>query len=451
MRLLARVVPVFLLLGLLPASSALAQQWKWDFGINAGYALYSSVLGEDETGQADDTPFAEVGWENGFLFGTQLGYWFGPKLGLRANLRYADRPLSGSDAPETSQDFITSTNLWGATLDLLYRFTTPREEYLGMEVHPYFALGLGGKWINPAEDQFECSFGGETDSCGPFVTPGNRAWALQEDASIAGLIGLGADWRISRSFALRTEISDQIYKPQINRATIPASGNVWTLQSDENESKTVHEIAFQLGLQFLFGIAAPPAPVAVAPPPPPPVAPPPPPPPPREESITVCIVDPTAPGGIRMETATLVESRDTFLMVAGTRRPIRDAVGNVMVASNADWFVRGQPLVMTVGTERVEFATIGTSRVIDAQDIAFLGTVNGVPVYADRDEVQDVIEELNELNRARAGTDLGKLLEENRDLRQDLEDVKVVYVPLYSTGCVFQGVQRQERVIKGGK
>jgi hypothetical protein len=27
----------------------------------------------------------------------------------------------------------------------------------------------------------------------------------------------------------------------------------------------------------------------------------------------------------------------------------------------------------------------------------------------------------------------------------------VLYVPLYSTGCVFQGVQRQEEVRKGGK
>ena len=74
-----------------------------------------------------------------------------------------------------------------------------------------------------------------------------------------------------------------------------------------------------------------------------------------------------------------------------------------------------------------------------------------MPVYADRAEVQDVIEELDELNAANRGTDLGKILEEHKDLREDLNDVNVVYVPLYSTGCVFQGVQRQEEVRKGGK
>ena len=135
----------------------------------------------------------------------------------------------------------------------------------------------------------------------------------------------------------------------------------------------------------------------------------------------------------------------------GSDRPFRESIGNVMVASNADWYVRGQPLTMTVGTQKVEFATYGTARTVEASDLAFLGTVNGVPVYADKDEVNDVIEELNELNKAQRGTDLGKLLEEHKDLREDLEDVKVVYVPLYASGCVFQGVQRQEEVRKGGK
>ena len=49
------------------------------------------------------------------------------------------------------------------------------------------------------------------------------------------------------------------------------------------------------------------------------------------------------------------------------------------------------------------------------------------------------------------GTDLGQILEENRELQDEIDDVSVVYVPLYATGCVFQGVQRQEEVRKGGK
>ena len=37
---------------------------------------------------------------------------------------------------------------------------------------------------------------------------------------------------------------------------------------------------------------------------------------------------------------------------------------------------------------------------------------------------------------------------ENKELRNALADVKVLYVPLQSTGCVFQALQMQEQVRK---
>jgi hypothetical protein len=206
----------------------------------------------------------------------------------------------------------------------------------------------------------------------------------------------------------------------------------------------------QVGLSFLFGVARP-VEVAIAPPPPP--APEPAPPPAPEvtrEAISVCVVDPTAPGGIRMQSATLVASRDTMIMVDGTDRPLSTAIGTVSVASNADWYVRGEPLTITIGNRRAEFATYGSARIVEASDLAFLGTVNGIPVYADRNDVADVIDELDELNRTNP-KDLGQILEENRELRDEIDDVKVLYVPMHATGCVFQAVQRQEDVRKGGK
>jgi hypothetical protein len=301
--------------------------------------------------------------------------------------------------------------------------------------------------MNPAGDNETCTDTdeGETFNCASFDVGGQR-YALAESNNFMGLVGLGADWRFSRSFALRTEIGDRIWDARVH--PLVGATNA-TAAGDTDVSDDIHELYLQAGLTFLFGVARPPV-VAVAPAPEPAPAPTPVP-EVRRESISVCVIDPTAPGGIRMQTATLIEGRDTVITVGGTDRPFRESVGNVMVASNADWYVRGQPLAMNIGTQKVEFATYGTARTIEATDLAFLGTVNGVPVYADKDEVQDVIEELNELNRAQAGTDLGKILEEHKDLREDLEDVKVVYVPLYSTGCVFQGVQRQEEVRKGGK
>jgi hypothetical protein len=424
------------------AAPASAQSWKWDLSLGGGYAWYRSFLDEDDVpalGADDKVKFNA----NPFL-GAQLTFWPG-NFGIRINGAYADTELQ-SDNDVT---YFDNVNLWSGTADLMFRLRRPAEEFSRFEMLPYLAVGAGLKWVNPAGDMGTCTDeDGDTEACAPFNVAGT-ALALDEGSTFLGLAALGADWRLSRSLALRTEIGDRIWDPSVHAFTSTGTGT-GTI-TNEDVGNTIHELYGQLGLTFLFGVERPMA-MAVAPPPAP-VAPVTPTPVPevRRESISVCVIDPTAPGGIRMQTATLIESRDTVITVNGTDRPLRDAIGNVMVASNADWYVRGQPLTMNIGTQKVEFATYGSARTIESSELSFLGTVNGVPVYADRDEVQDVIEELNELNAAQRGTDLGKILEENKDLRQDLEDVKVVYVPLYSTGCVFQGVQRQEEVRKGGK
>ena len=140
--------------------------------------------------------------------------------------------------------------------------------------------------------------------------------------------------------------------------------------------------------------------------------------------------------------------RDTMITVNGQEVLLRNAVGNVMVAQNADWYVRGQPLSMMVGKEKVEFVTTGTARMVESSDLAFLGTINGMAIYADKDDVTDIREEIDELNRANRGSDLAKILEEHKDLREDLAKVKTFYVPLQPTGCVFQAVLQQEQVRK---
>jgi hypothetical protein len=421
------------------AAPASAQSWKFDVSLGGGYAWYRSFLDDDDVAAlADD----EVKFKSNPFLGAQLTFW-PANFGIRLNAGYADTEMEISDATTPIFD---NVNLWSGTADLMFRFRRPAEEFSRFEMLPYLALGAGLKWVNPAGQAAACTdTDGDDVDCAPFSVAGTTL-ALSEGSTFLGLAGLGADWRLSRSLALRTEIGDRIWDPKVH-AFDAATGTI----AEEDIGNTIHELYGQLGLTFLFGVERPMA-VAVAPPPAP-VAPVTPPPAPevRRESISVCVIDPTAPGGIRMQSATLIESRDTVITVNGSDRPLRDAVGNVMVASNADWYVRGQPLTMNIGRQKVEFATYGSARTIESSELSFLGTVNGVPVYADRDEVQDVIEELNELNAAQRGTDLGKILEEHKDLRQDLDDVKVVYVPLYSTGCVFQGVQRQEEVRKGGK
>jgi len=454
---LRNVVLAAIALPLVTAVPASAQAWKWDFGVNAGYAFFNKLLDAEQTGLPDDSPAEEIKFAQGPIFGAQLTFW-PSNLGIRLNARYGSHDIKGNDLGEL--DFVEDVNLWAGTLDLMFRLGRPADEFAGMEVLPYIAAGAGLKWHNPGFDQFTCNDPVEDKSwtCGPF-NPGGTAgsFAIGELKQFMGHLGLGADWRLSRGIALRTEISDQIYRPRVNQVNETASAGTtsYTLtQSDNNVASMVHEIAGQIGLHFLFGVpraaevAVVPAPVQtpVAPPVQQPVAPPP---ADRIESVSVCIIDPTASGGIRMETASWNVTRgDTLINVNGQQVLLRNAVGNVMVASNADWYVRGQPLTMMVGTERIEFATTNTPRMVPNTELAFLGTINGLAVYADRDEVADVRDELAELNRAQRGTDLAKILEEHKDLREDLADVKVFYVPLQPTGCVFQAVTRQEAVRK---
>lgn len=462
MRMLGRVALTTALLVPMVAAPVAAQNYRWDFGVNGGYSWYRAMLGSDDTGLQDGTDRDDVKFEAGWLVGSQLGIWLRPKLGLRANFAFAERPVVAEnyrllDGETRDDNWFTDVNLWSGSVDLLFRFSEPRNDWGGREVLPYLALGLGAKWINPGGDEFMCveQEDNEQWTCHPFTVAGaegqGNSFALGERRSWMGLIGLGTDIRLSPNFALRLEASDRIYRPHMALRPEPVENvqpgdNIPVL---DNESQIVHEIGGQIGLHMLMGLMRPQvvtiAPTPAAPPPPPPAA-------PREEAVTVCVIDPTAPSGIRMQTAYYrVEERDTVVRVGDRRVPLRESVGNVMVARDADWYVRGQPLTLNIGDERIEYLTYQGARQIEGDRLAYLGTVNGYPVYADRDEVADVTEALNTLREAERDRDLGEILAERRDVRDELEDVEFLYVPLEPTGCVFQTLQMLEPVTKGKK
>ena len=167
--------------------------------------------------------------------------------------------------------------------------------------------------------------------------------------------------------------------------------------------------------------------------------------------MTVCVIDPAAPNGIRMQTATFREQqRDTVVEISGQRRPLREALpANVMVARNAPFVVRGEPLNVTIGRETVRFLPYQTARQIEGSRLVYLGNVNGFPVYADRDEVADVIQPLTTARAGRTDAELGTLLAANRQAREVVTSASFLYVPLDPMGCVFQPIQRQEDVRKG--
>ncbi|HEX9105756.1 MAG TPA: outer membrane beta-barrel protein, partial [Longimicrobiales bacterium] len=361
---------------LLPLAGAplAAQSWKADLGVNGGASWYSPLLGSDEITSGNGNVRFRAGW----LVGAQAGYWFTPRIGLRANGTYTDRPLKqGNGFFAADQELTHDVNLWSGTGDLLFRFKQPSADFR-REALPYIALGLGEKWISPAGSAaFVAANGtstnnGLTFACGPLgcAAPGNTfatvgvtgtpgvigvntgtnaavaglsSFFLPKQHVMMGLAGLGADFRMSPHMALRLEAGDRIYKPKVwatSAGTTVAGATTELTNGTTNIGKTVHEVYAQLGLHYLMGLASPPV-VAVAPAPaPPPPAAPAPAPAPTTQDVSVCVVDPTAPTGLRTVTAQFNPStNDTTVMVNGQSMSLASSVGTVPVASSATWYV----------------------------------------------------------------------------------------------------------------
>ncbi|HEX6694274.1 MAG TPA: outer membrane beta-barrel protein, partial [Longimicrobiales bacterium] len=283
MKMFNRIAIGAALLAPMVAAPASAQSWKWDLGLGAGYTMFTSSV--DEEGIFNNSTAEGLKFDNGIRPYARLGVWLTPRIGLRANATYQDASLETDDGAERGDAY----NLWSGTGDLLFRFKTPNETWMGSEFLPYLALGLGGKWINPAGDATMCDDGEDEAFACRHLPDGV---ALGEGSSLSGLVGLGADWRMSPRFALNLELNDRMYKPEFYQIT-GVTGTTATVNSDL-VSKLTHEFGADLGVKFLFGLAAPPVVVVAprpAPPPPPPPPAPVPPAAPREEAITVCVID----------------------------------------------------------------------------------------------------------------------------------------------------------------
>lgn len=468
MRTIAKAALAAALMAPLTAAPAESQNYKWDLGVNGGYSWYRSMLDADNTG-ATGVENDDVKFEAGWLTGAQVGLWATPRFGLRLNATFAERPVVTSnydllDPNEESTDIFDDVNLWSGSADLMFRLRAPNSDWMGAETLPYLALGVGAKWVNPAGDAYTCVDGteGEEWACQPFqvrsgTTLGN-GFALGEQRVLMGLVGLGADFRLSPNFAIRAEVNDRIYRPQIYEADVMVGtdGRIALTNGDENISKLVHEVGAQIGLHLLAGldrrevVAVVPAPAPPAPAPSPQPAPAPE--PPAETMIRVCVVDPTAANGLRMQDAFyVVGTPDTMVVVNGQRMPLRTAVGNVMVARNAEWYVRGQPLTLQFASDRMEFLTYQGAVNIEADRLAYLGTISGYPVYAEREVAADLAADMAELRAAQASNDLADILDERRDIRGELDDLEYIYIPLDATGCVFQPLRLMEQVRKSGE
>lgn len=435
----------------LGAADADAQRYRFDVGVNGGGSWFSTMLDEDHLGSATDQ---NIRYEPGWLVGGQAGFWFTPRIGLRANLAYTERPLQDADDPiSVGTDLAEDINLWGISGDLMVRFREPNDRWIGTEWLPYVALGLGMQRTNPAANtQVTGPSDGEE---GLIFGVGDQDFLLAEENAFMGLVGVGTDLRLSPRFAVRMELNDRIFDPNIYALNETDPGVFeFAEPGGEDIGNVTHQVSGQVGLHLLAGLQ-PPQQVVVAPPPPPAPAAPAPPPPPRVDEVTVCVVDPAAPGGLRMVNALYRhETRDTVVTEMGDTLSFATTTpATVTLAPSTTWYVEGQPLTLEFerAPRRVEYLTVGTSRVVPASDLAYLGNVNGVPVYASRNDVAEVSEQWNEALEARATGDMEDILEQNRELRDAFDDIEVLYVPVEPYGCVFQALQRQEEVRKGAR
>ncbi len=424
--------------GLVGATPLEAQDWpdyRVDLGINAGGTWYTASL-DDEHLTTDDNARLEPGW----LFGTQLTFWLTDRLGIRANGAYTERPLIAGDiGADSESDLLEDINVWSASGDILFRLTEDGYSMGGIRSLPYFAAGVGVKQWNPAV---------EVEVNGENVTYfANGDGALVEEFKLMGLLGLGTDFRLARNFAIRTELGTRFWGAPLREA----SG--FQVDLEEEIGKLTFEPYLQLGAHVLLGLEAPEV-VAVAPPPPEPE---PEPvergggePEPVEEDIVVCVVDPSADNGlVEVEAIYLPVTRDTMVMEGEMRRDFSTVVPRVTVANEADWFVQGEPLQIAIADDAtLEYTTWQSARVIPAAQLTYLGTARGLPVYAATDDVRDVWTRIMEARRAAMGGALDAMLEEDAELAAAVEDIQYLYVPLRSTGCVFQAVRQIEQVRK---
>lgn len=419
--------------------------------------LFEDIFGIDRDLVAvDDFGFLDLTLEPGWLVGTQLEYWFGNgRFGIRANGAYTERSFDlEGDGFLFFNEFFDGVNLvdgddlsfgdvntWLIDGDLMIRILRPERNRVWA---PFVSLGAGVAIYNPA------------GSAPLLIFPANAAFGdfdfvgvdIDNDGIVEDFIletgdgnsetkfvtafGLGTDilpgWSLGNiGIGIRLEVADHI---AWDSPAEPIFG--------DDDFDPVHNVRFTAGVLTTFGRLFAEEVVAVAPPPAPPA-------PPAEEAITVCVIDPNTYDVGYINAVYMPSTGDTLVVVNGQRTPIMTAYPerSPLYVSTARWYTAGEPLtVHTVGME-TEWVTYGGGRVIDPNDLAFLGTVDGTPVYADVDDVRGILDDLES-----ARTDnLEDRIESDREIREAFDELEVVYVPL-SSNCVFQPLRRVEEVRK---
>ena len=161
----------------------------------------------------------------------------------------------------------------------------------------------------------------------------------------------------------------------------------------------------------------------------------------QADHVEVCLIDPAAPQGFRMQEARLLNASDTVINLRVADRLIQE---RVPVAMKADWYINGKPLLIGTGADSIDLFTYGSPRAFTSGQLVILGVARGMPIYADLRNASLALQEIAKASRGNRNRDLGEILAESKTVRERVDRIGIFYVPLSVVGCVFQAVIRGE-------
>jgi len=347
---------------------------RFDLGIYAGGTL-SSRWFESHTVTLDGTPTGQrnddgENYSPGFApaFGAFATYWLSPSVGLRAHGSYTPMrlPFTGGgvfgDGATERAGYTLNTYFYD--LDLVARPFAMRTGSGAMLRSMYLWLGGGGYTVDQA--------GTDVQACQPFLA--TLGACLSQDPKQAtvgqGTAGVGMDLLGIGPLALFTELGVHVYDSPVHVGDEwfgPVTGLVGTSVRVADDATAVTG-RLVLGVKMVFGDIIPlPRPMAPPLPPPPPPAPVMPPPPPSE---------PPAPVAPAMVSLCVVQNGQlaTIQVAQGEMPPAGEGY-----AESAPWFINNEPLPF-MGRRYVKY---GLPRVLGTTDVHGVGTINGVPMFAE--------------------------------------------------------------------
>ena len=426
------------------ALPAQAQTRTFSLGLHGGY-LNTGSLAEAEPSDVD------LKLDNGDVWGGGLEWWLGSKrLGLRFDGAYASNPW----AIETGLDNGTFDNenyerleefgqvdTWFADADLMLRLFRPERD---RRFAPFISLGTGlMHWDHEGENV-------------DLELEDADAYIYGEDQTEWAVTGsVGTDFFFSPSVALRLEVKDYYN-----------TDSPYLMLSDmERDHEGGHNLSYRAGLQFFFGGGEVEEPGFVAPEPEPEPEPMPEP-EPEIETVSMCVV--TDDYGVEIVQASrVVGTNRIFVMRNGREVAFNTAypVSEPLYVRSARWYVADQPLVVDLASEdygdvddelddaienrieaedyeanRFEFVRFGTPTRMAANDMMFVGTIDGTPLWARTSEVGMLRTELQ--NRLRVTSELDEILDDEDFAERFANQITTFYTAVEpaEANCVFQPI-----------